>query len=99
MTMFRSFRPIADRPEAAPVRHTPVSAPQIAGPTDRNQLIALQRMAGNRAAATFVALQRCGPIAADQCPCEADAGGGGTRDAAEPTKPSGGEQQEATTQI
>jgi len=43
--------------------------PWVAGPSNPTQFLALQRLAGNRATSTLMAVQRCGSIPPDQCPC------------------------------
>lgn len=99
MTMSRVFRPVADRPDAAPVRHSPIRLPRILGPTDHNQLIELQRTAGNHVASSLVAVQRCGPIPSAECPCEDSGGAQGARGSAGPIEASApqhdGDQHEA----
>jgi hypothetical protein len=49
------------------------TAPVLA-PRDPSHLLAMQRLAGNRAASTLVAVQRCGPVSPDQCPCHDEEG-------------------------
>ncbi len=95
MTMSRVFRPVADRPDAAPVRHLAGHLPRILGPTDPNQLIALQRTAGNLVASSLVAVQRCGPIPPGECPCEDSGGGQAERGSAGPIEASGPQQHDA----
>jgi hypothetical protein len=61
-------------PVDAPARHrTPIDTPSVARPRDAVQLLALQRLAGNRAVSSLVTVQRCGPIPAGECPCNDDA--------------------------
>jgi hypothetical protein len=69
MSFARLGWPTADPVTAAPKRRTPRETPSIARPRDAVQLLAMQRLVGNRATASLVAVQRCGPIPADECPC------------------------------
>ncbi len=50
-------------------QHRTSPVPSIDGPMDAGQLIALQRLAGNRATSDLLAVQRCGPIPSGECPC------------------------------
>lgn len=65
-------RPVWPEPHPAPavLKHRmPSQTPSIAGPKDVAQLLALQRLAGNRATSGLLTVQRCGPIPSDECPC------------------------------
>ena len=73
MSIARQAWSTAD-PVDAPARHrTPFDIPPVARPRDAVQLLALQRMAGNRAVSSLVTVQRCGPVPAGECPCNDDA--------------------------
>lgn len=73
-----------DRPDAKSVESTPAPR-RIRGtapapiPRDPVHLIAMQRLVGNRATSALVAVQRCGSLPADQCPCQDE--NGATKDA------------------
>lgn len=61
-------------PQARPTALRRISdLPRIGGSVDPWGMLAMQRLAGNRAASTLV-VQRCGPIPPDQCPCEGGSG-------------------------
>jgi hypothetical protein len=69
MSLARRDWPSTDAVAAAPKSRMPSQRLSIAGPRDAVQLIALQRLAGNRATSSLLAVQRCGPIPSDHCPC------------------------------
>lgn len=74
MSFARLYQPVADRVDVDPDQRRAVDGPRITAPRDAHQLLMLQRLAGNRAASSLVAVQRCGPIPSDECPCQDEGG-------------------------
>ena len=80
MTFALGDRSAGDRSGDVMAQRRAADLPWVAGPSNPTQFLALQRLAGNRATSTLMAVQRCGSIPPDQCPChDNDKDEGGTQ--------------------
>jgi hypothetical protein len=74
MSFSRGDRAVEEPTEPRRAQRRRNEAAPVLAPRDASQLIAMQRLAGNRAASALVAVQRCGSVPPDQCPCHDEGG-------------------------